>query len=216
VTQQGARVIFDSQVLAFAGIAALLTLTPGADTMLVLRSALLRGRRAGLLTVLGISCGLFVHATLSALGLSAILVSSARAFEIVKLTGACYLVFLGVQSLWSAARGPRPSPGRDLAVVSGRRAFAEGLLNNVLNPKVAVFYLAFLPQFVGPRDPVLAKSLVLASIHFAQGIVWLSFLTFFVGRVRLALARPAVQRGLESLSGLVLVGFGVRLAAERR
>lgn len=207
--------IFDSQVLAFTGIAALLTLTPGADTMLVLRSALLRGRRAGLLTVAGICCGLFVHATLSALGLSVILVRSARAFEVVKLVGACYLVFLGLQSIVSAARGPRPEKAR-AAAVSARRAFAEGLLNNVLNPKVAVFYLAFLPQFVGPRDPVLAKSLVLAGIHCAQGIVWLSFLTLFVGRMRLALARPGVQRGLESLSGVVLVGFGVRLAAERR
>lgn len=208
--------VFDSQVLAFAGIAALLTLTPGADTMLVLRSALLRGRRAGLLTMLGICCGLFVHASLSALGLSVILVRSARAFEIVKLVGACYLVLLGVQSLWSAARGPR-AESRDAApALSARRAFAEGLLNNVLNPKVAVFYLAFLPQFVGPHDPVMAKSLLLAGIHFAQGIVWLSFLTFFVGRLRPALTRPPVQRGLESVSGLVLVGFGVRLAAERR
>ena len=207
--------MFDSRVLAFTAIAALLTLTPGSDTMLVLRSALLRGRRAGLLTVFGICCGLFIHATLSALGLSVILVRSARAFEVVKLTGACYLVYLGLQSIWSAARGTQPGQ-RDAATVSGHRAFAEGLLNNVLNPKVAVFYLAFLPQFVGPHDPVLAKSLLLASIHFAQGVLWLSFLTLFVGRVRLALTRPGVQRGLESLSGMVLVGFGVRLAVERR
>jgi len=207
--------MFDSRVLAFTAIAALLTLTPGSDTMLVLRSALLRGRRAGLLTVFGICCGLFIHATLSALGLSVILVRSARAFEFVKLTGACYLVYLGLQSIWSAARGTQPGQ-RDAATVSGHRAFAEGLLNNVLNPKVAVFYLAFLPQFVGPHDPVLAKSLLLASIHFAQGVLWLSFLTLFVGRVRLALTRPGVQRGLESLSGMVLVGFGVRLAVERR
>ena len=207
--------MFDSRVLAFTAIAALLTLTPGSDTMLVLRSALLRGRRAGLLTVFGICCGLFIHATLSALGLSVILVRSARAFELVKLTGACYLVYLGLQSIWSAARGTQPGQ-RDAATVSGHRAFAEGLLNNVLNPKVAVFYLAFLPQFVGPHDPVLAKSLLLASIHFAQGVLWLSFLTLFVGRVRLALTRPGVQRGLESLSGMVLVGFGVRLAVERR
>ncbi len=208
--------IFDSQVLAFTGIAALLTLTPGADTMLVLRSALLRGRRAGLLTVAGICCGLFVHATLSALGLSVVLVRSARAFELVKLAGAGYLVFLGIQSIGSAARRRTPEQAPARASVSRRRAFGEGLLNNVLNPKVAVVYLAFLPQFIGPRDPLLAKSLLLAGIHCAQGIVWLSFLTMFVGRVRLALARPAVQRGLESLSGIVLVGFGVRLAAERR
>jgi RhtB (resistance to homoserine/threonine) family protein len=207
--------MIDSQVLAFTGVAALLTLTPGSDTMLVVRSALVRGRRAGLLTVLGICCGLFIHATLSAVGLSVVLVQSARAFEILKLAGAGYLLCLGLQSIWSAARGALPAE-RTVGPVGARRAFAEGLLNNVLNPKVAVFYLAFLPQFVGPGDPVLAKSILLASIHFAQGIVWLSLVTLFVARLRGTLTRPRVQRALESLTGLVLVGFGVRLAMERR
>ncbi len=207
--------LFDSQVLAFTGIAALLTLTPGADTMLVVRSALVRGRRAGLLTVLGICCGLFVHATLSALGLSVVLVKSARAFEIVKLAGAGYLIYLGLHSIWSAARGAPPGE-RQVGPVGARRAFVEGLLNNVLNPKVAVFYLAFLPQFIGPGDPVLAKSILLAAIHFVQGIVWLSFVTLFVARLRRALTQPRVQRSLESVTGLVLLGFGVRLAMDRR
>jgi threonine/homoserine/homoserine lactone efflux protein len=207
--------MIDSQVLAFTGIAALLTLTPGSDTMLVVRSALVRGRRAGLFTVLGICCGLFIHATFSALGLSVILLRSARAFETLKLAGAGYLVYLGLQSIWGAARGV-PRSERQVAALGGRRAFAEGLLNNVLNPKVAIFYLAFLPQFVRVGDPVLAKSILLASIHFAEGIVWLSLVTVFVARLRSALTRPGVQRTLESLTGLVLVGFGVRLAAARR
>ncbi len=207
--------MIDPQVLAFTAIAALLTLTPGSDTMLVVRSALVRGRRAGLLTVLGICCGLFIHATFSALGLSVILLRSARAFDVLKLAGAGYLVYLGLQSIWGAARGAHPSE-RPVAAASGRRAFAEGLLNNVLNPKVAIFYLAFLPQFVRVGDPVLAKSILLASIHFAEGVVWLSFVTLFVARLRSALTRPVVQRTLESVTGLVLVGFGVRLAAARR
>ncbi len=209
------RGMLDARVLAFTGIAALVTLTPGADTLLVVRSALVRGRRAGMLTVLGVCAGLFVHATLSALGLSVILVRSARAFELVKLAGAAYLVFLGLQAIWSAVRGvPAAAPG--LEPVGAHRAFVEGMLNNVLNPKVAVFYLAFLPQFIGPGDPVLAKSILLAGIHFTEGMIWLSLVTLFVGRMRGALAHPRATRALESLTGLVLIGFGVRLAMARR
>ena len=207
--------MLDSRVLAFTGIVAIVTLTPGADTMLVVRSAIVRGRRAGLLTVLGVCSGLFVHATLSALGLSVVLVRSARAFEAVKLAGALYLAYLGVQALWSAARGVRVEerPNHPAGV---HRAFAEGLLTNVLNPKVAIFYLAFLPQFVGPRDPVLAKSILLASIHFVEGMVWLSFVTVFVSRLRTVLAQPRVQRALEGVSGLVFIAFGVKLAMSER
>jgi RhtB (resistance to homoserine/threonine) family protein len=207
--------MFDARVLAFAGIAAILTLTPGADTMLVVRSALVRGRRAGLLTVLGICSGLFIHATLSALGLSVVLTRSARAFEILKLAGALYLVFLGLQAIRSAARGA-PIRERPTDRTGAHRAYVEGLLTNVLNPKVAIFYLAFLPQFIGPGDPVLAKSILLASIHFAEGLVWLSLVTLFVARLRPVLAQPRVQRALESVTGLVFIAFGVKLAASRR
>ncbi len=207
--------MLDARVLAFAGIAAIVTLTPGADTMLVVRSAIVRGRRAGLLTVLGIGSGLFIHATLSALGLSVVLVRSARAFEIVKLAGALYLVFLGLQAIRSAARG-LPVEERAAGPAGAHRAFVEGLLTNVLNPKVAIFYLAFLPQFIGPHDPVLAKSILLASIHFVEGLAWLSLVTLFVGRLRPVLAQPRVQRALESVTGLVFIAFGVKLALSRR
>jgi RhtB (resistance to homoserine/threonine) family protein len=207
--------MLDAGVLAFTGIAAILTLTPGADTMLVVRSALVRGRRAGLLTVLGIGTGLFFHATLSALGLSVILVRSAEAFAIVKLAGALYLVFLGVQALRSAARGV-PVGAQPGDTRGAHRAYVEGLLTNVLNPKVAVFYLAFLPQFISPGDPVFAKSILLASIHFVEGLVWLSLVTIFVARLRPVLSKPRVQRALESVTGLVFVAFGVKLALSRR
>jgi RhtB (resistance to homoserine/threonine) family protein len=207
--------MIDARVLAFTGIVAIVTLTPGADTMLVVRSAIVRGRRAGLLTTLGIGSGLFIHATLSALGLSVVLVRSARAFEIVKVAGAVYLAYLGVQALRSAARGVQRQEG-PAGPVGARRAYVEGLLTNVLNPKVAIFYLAFLPQFIGPQDPILAKSILLASIHFVQAIVWLSFVTFFVARMRSVLGRPRVQRVLEGISGLVFVAFGVKLALSRR
>lgn len=213
--------MFDAHALAFTGIALLLTITPGADTMLVVRNVLARGPRAGLLTTLGVCCGLFVHATLSALGLSLILVRSAAAFEAVKLLGSAYLIFLGLQSIWralhhrsqlgDATAGPVQSMARP-----ARRAFLEGLLTNVLNPKVAIFYLAFLPQFIGPGDPVLLKSVLLAGIHFVLGILWLSLVTLSMQRLRGVLTRPSIQRRLEAVTGAVLVAFGVRLALERR
>lgn len=207
--------MLDARVLAFAGIAALVTVTPGSDTMLVIRSALVRGRRAGLLTVLGVCAGVFVHATASALGLSAVLVRSAGAFDLVKTAGAVYLVFLGVQSIRTALRGGSPAaPPAEL--LDARRAFVEGLLNNVLNPKVAVFYLAFLPQFMTAGDPVLPRSILLAGIHFAEAAVWLTLVAVFVARIRGALARPRVRRALEGVTGLVLIGFGLKLATARR
>ena len=213
--------MIDNQVLAFTGIAAILTVTPGADTMLVMRSVFARGQRAGLLTSLGICSGLFFHATLSALGLSLILVRSATAFEIVKSMGALYLIYLGGQSLWRAFRHDARKLSTDERTVKKEKkewwqSFLEGLLTNVLNPKVAIFYLAFLPQFISPSDPVLAKSLLLAGIHFMLGIVWLSLVTMFLGRVRGFLIRPRVRRTIEATTGAILIAFGARLAIERR
>lgn len=213
--------MIDHQVLAFTGIAAILTVTPGADTLLVIRSVLARGVHAGLLTTLGICSGLFFHATLSALGLSLILVRSATVFEIVKLLGACYLIYLGGQSLWRAVRRDGSKLAHHDEMLTRQKkewwqSFFEGLLTNVLNPKVAIFYLAFLPQFISPGDAALAKSLLLAGIHFMLGIIWLSLVTMFLGRMRQLLTRPRVQRAIEATTGAVLVAFGARLAIERR
>ena len=214
--------MIDPQVLAFTGIAAILTLTPGADTMLVMRNVLTRGQRAGILTALGICSGLFFHATLSALGLSLILVRSAAVFDIVKLTGACYLIFLGSQSVWRALHhGASKVPETPGSVVIEQkkeswRSVVEGLLTNVLNPKVAIFYLAFLPQFISPGDRVFAKSVMLAGIHFTIGIIWLSLVTAFLGKMRALLNRPRIRGVIEAATGAVLIAFGVRLAMERR
>ncbi len=213
--------MFDSQVLAFTLVAGVLTITPGADTMLVLRSVLRGGRRDGLATMWGICAGLFVHATLSAIGVSVILTRSAELFGAVKLAGACYLVWLGARSLWEAFRGQRhgaamtPDGPVPMPTATGR-CLLDGFLCNVLNPKVAVFYLAFLPQFISPGDPVLRKSLLLAAIHGAEGLVWLTGVSFLADAARRQLMRSAVRRRLEAVCGLVLVGLGLRLALDRR
>lgn len=212
----------DSQIVTFAVIAGLLTITPGVDTMLVIRNVLARGRLAGLQTTAGICCGLFVHATLSALGLSLILVGSAAAFDAVRMIGAAYLIWLGIQAVRQAlVREPGGAVRGSTAMAAARRtarartSFLEGFLSNTLNPKVAVFYLAFLPQFMSAGDRVFAKSMLLATIHFVEGVVWLSALSFFVARLQAWIGQSRVKRTIEATAGIVLIGFGARLALER-
>lgn len=206
----------DPQVLAFAAIAAVLTVTPGADTMLVLKNALRGGRADGFATTGGIVSGTLLHATFSAIGLSVILANSATAFQAVKLVGAGYLVWIGIRTFL----GAKDATTHDATEARRRRpwhgAFGEGFLTNVLNPKVAVFYLAFLPQFISPGDPVLAKSLLLASIHNVFGLIWLGGITLLVTRGRGWVERPRVRAAVSRVSGAILVGLGIRLALERR
>ncbi len=208
----------DTQLITFVTVAAALTITPGADTMLVFRNVLRGSRRDGIITTFGICSGLFVHALLSALGVSILLMHSATLFHAVKMAGACYLIWLGWQSFRSAVRkNAEPVSGeQSRQMVSCRTCFLEGFLNNVLNPKVAVFYLAFLPQFIGPADPVVMKSILLAGIHYVMGIVWLVCLSVFLDRARRFLIRASVRRGLEGFCGMALMGLGVCLAFEKR
>jgi RhtB (resistance to homoserine/threonine) family protein len=206
------------EVLAFTAVAALLTVAPGPDTFLVVRNSLRGGRRDGVATALGISSGLWFHALLSAIGVSAVLAHSATAFLVLKAGGAAYLAWLGLQSLRAAAGSPArlPMDAAPPARVTGRRSFREGLLTNLLNPKVIVFYLALLPQFISPGDPVIAKSLLLAAIHGVLGIAWLAFVSWGVDRSRQLFLRPRPRRFMDGLCGLVLVGFGLRLALAPR
>jgi len=204
----------DGSILAFIGIAVLLTILPGADMALVAKVTLLDGKRAAFFTSLGICTGLPVHATASALGLSLILATSAEAFTVVKFAGAAYLTYLGIRTIRDSLRPllePAVAAGRTRSV---RAAFAQGWLSNILNPKVALFYLTFLPQFISPGDNVLAKSLLLAGIHSVLGLIWLPLYAYAIDRLG-ALIRGA-RRWLERLSGAALIGLGVRLAFERR
>ena len=211
--------LLDPQVLGFALVAALMTVSPGADTFLVVRNSLRGGRRDGWATVAGICSGLFAHALLSALGVSAILAHSATAFLFLKVAGAAYLAWLGIQSLRSASRrqaDAAPAAVAAPARVQPTRSFREGLLTNLLNPKVIVFYLALLPQFLTPGDAVLAKSLLLTAIHFVEGILWLGFVAWGVDKSRRFFLRPLLRRWMDALCGTVLVALGLRLALEPR
>ena len=192
-------------ILLFAGAAAILTVTPGADTALLIRNAMARGRRAGFATVSGNLCGLIVHLALSVLGLSAILVHSAAAFEFVRLAGAAYLIFLGLQSIFAPSANRSP---KEEATGKSGRSYLEGLLTNVLNPKTAFFYLAMLPQFIGPADDVLRMSLLLGGIHIAMAAVWKSLLVVCLARF----PHASFPKRLDRLFGAVLTGLGIRLA----
>ncbi len=204
----------DPRLYAFIGVAALLTILPGADMALVTRNVLAVGRRRAMLTIAGICAGCVIHATASALGLSAILATSATAFNVVKTLGAGYLIWIGIQSIREAGQ-----PATVTSEPSARRAlgpFLQGFLTNILNPKVAVFYLTFLPQFISPGEPVLRRSLLLASIHIAMGFVWLTAYAWFIDRLGAVLTRPRVKAWLERVTGGLLIALGARLAWARR
>lgn len=204
----------------------MLVLTPGANIMLVIRSTLSGGPRAGTAAALGIGLGHFVHASASALGLSLLLRTSDTAFVVMKVGGAVYLGYLGARSFMSAWRGrgrafdaveSEEAEVRGVVAPPGSRRFLlDGLLCNALNPKVALFYLALLPQFIAPGEPVLIRSLLLAGVHGCISVTWQTVLSLALGTIRPLLARPAVYRTLETLTGSLLVGFGVRLAFATR
>ena len=209
--------MFDHSVLAFALIAMALTIAPGPDTFLVIANTSAGGFRRGFATVLGIVSGGFVYVLLVACGLIRLLVYSPALFYAVKLAGACYLLYLG----WSALRGAfrrNPAAGAEAppaAAKSARSSYLQGLLTNALNPKIAVFYLAFLPQFLNPGDRVVLKSALLIGIHYFEGLIWLSLLAFSVGRLSRFLARPRVRKTMDALLGATMMGFGLKLAVEQ-
>jgi RhtB (resistance to homoserine/threonine) family protein len=200
-------------LLPFVAISALLAVTPGVDMALVAKNALLRGRRDALLTATGVCIGLLAWTAAAALGIAALLRTSAVAFTALKLAGAAYLLFLGIQALWAS----RTRAGtHDAPTPSGRSPIRQGLLTNLLNPKIAVFFTSFIPQFVEPGDSVLVRSLLLGVLFTLIGLVWLSAYAIAVSKAGNALRRPRVKRALDRLTGCVLIAFGIRLATERR
>ncbi|XKF14605.1 LysE family translocator [Halomonas sp. BLK-85] len=209
----------DSQLWAFLIAVTLLSISPGVDTLLVIRNTARGGVKDGVVTSLAICSGLFVHATISALGISLILLQSAWAFHALKMLGAAYLVWLGVASLKAAWRGQGL---RVKGVLHGAKPVGrwqpakEGLLSNVLNPKTIVFYMAFLPQFIAPGDPALVKSLWLAGIHFVIANAWQISVALMIGGASQWLASARFAQVLNGLTGSVLVAFGLKLALEQR
>lgn len=203
-------------VTAFALAAALLTVAPGLDTALVLRAAALAGARRALAATVGVCCGLLTWGLAVALGLGALLAASGLAYAALRWAGAVYLLWLGLDALVRPRRHVADLQGTAPPSDGAGRWFARGLLTNLLNPKVGVFYVTFLPQFVPPGVAVAPFVALLAAIHAAEGIAWLSLLVLATRPLAIVLRRPAVAAALDRLTGLMLVGFGLRLALEAR
>jgi threonine/homoserine/homoserine lactone efflux protein len=204
-------------VWAFVGVAALVIITPGPDTALTMRNALLGGRGAGVATAAGVVAGLAVWTVAASVGLAALLVASEPAFVALKLAGAAYLVLLGAQSLVHAWRGrPAEDGPRAGPRLGPRAAWRQGLLNDLGNPKIAVFFTTLLPQFAPAHGPAFATLLGLGLLFCAMTFVWLCVYSVAVAQAGRALRRPRVRRALDAVMGAVLVALGLRVALERR
>jgi threonine/homoserine/homoserine lactone efflux protein len=201
--------VFDAQLLAFAGVALVLSVTPGPDMALVLRNSFRGGRPAAYRTILGIGVGLLGWAAATALGVAAVLAASATLFTALKIAGGIYLAYLGVQTLLALRRGEEPMRAK-----TGRRGspFRQGLVTNLLNPKLAVFFTTLLPQFISEGDPVFAKSILLAGLFVAIGMTWL---VVYVQLVDFVARSERFRRAVEAVSGAVLVALGARLVVDR-
>ena len=206
------------ELLAFLGVSALVIVTPGQDTALTIRSTLLGGRRAGVLAALGVSTGQAVWTIAASAGITALLLASEPAFLAVKLAGAVYLVFLGGQMLVHALRrspeplqGPRPGAG-----LSSRTAYRQGVVSNLGNPKMAVFFTSLLPQFAPESGPRFAAFLALGLCFCVMTAAWLTGYAFAVARAKDVFQRPRIRRFVDGLTGAVLVALGLRLASEQR
>jgi threonine/homoserine/homoserine lactone efflux protein len=195
--------------LAFLGVSAVVIVTPGQDTALTIRNTLLGGRQSGVSTAVGVSAGQAVWALATSAGVAAVLHASEPAFVAVKLAGAAYLLFLGLQTLVPALRSggskPKPSPRG--------RPMRQGLVSNLGNPKMAFFFTSLLPQFA--TRPAFGALLLLGFVFCSLTLVWLTAYAFAVAKAGDLLRRSRVRRAIDGLTGAVLVGLGLRLAAEQ-
>jgi len=199
----------------------LLTLVPGVDSLLVVRNASRGGWRDGLSTSTGICCGLFVHALVSALGISALLLQSAVAFNMLKLVGGGYLIWMGLSNLWSAYK---KGESRDVSLLTSvrahrfqwQRSLREGFVCNVFNPKTLLFYMAFLPQFIDPTRSPVWQSLFMAAVHFVIAMIYQGALVLLVERIKVWFKGGGMRRWSESFVGFILIFFGLRILLEKR
>jgi threonine/homoserine/homoserine lactone efflux protein len=210
-------------LLGFALAATLLILAPGPDTMLVVRNSLRGGRRVGLCTSAGTVTGLLVWALAATLGITSLVAASRVGYDVLRLVGAAYLIWLGANSLWPRHRGGRSGeePGRErdrsgAPPIGLRRAYVNGAISNLCNPKIGAFFVAFLPAFIPAGTSARGFSLLLGIWFALETGIWLGALVWMIDRGVGWLTRAKIQRRLERLTGVLLIGFGLRLATESR
>jgi threonine/homoserine/homoserine lactone efflux protein len=217
-------------VLAFAGVAAVINVTPGLDTMLVLRTSVSRGRTAGLASGLGINAGCLAWGVAAAAGVTELLAASHVAYEALRIVGALYLTWLGCRALWRsrhrapdaqaletapADAGHLPLRGAGRASPGRLAAFRSGLTTNLLNPKAGLFYMSLLPQFIPHGAPAFGTSMLLTLIDVAELLIWFCILSAAASALTHRISRASFRRRMEQVSGLVFIGFAVNLAVDR-
>jgi threonine/homoserine/homoserine lactone efflux protein len=206
-----------STFLAFLGVSILVIVTPGPDTALTIRNTLLGGRRGGVFAALGVATGQLIWALATSVGIVALLVASEPVFEAVKLLGAGYLVYLGGHALIAAWRNEWSAPAMAAGPrLSAAASFRQGVISDLGNPKMAVFFASLLPQFVPGGDPSFGALLSLGVVFSVLTFVWLAFYAAVIARVGDVLRRPPIRRAIESVTGAVLIALGIRLAVEQR
>lgn len=204
-----------SALLSFAVVALLLTLVPGVDTALILRSAVARNKIDALLAALGICTGVLVWGVVAAAGASAILAASQLAYQILTYAGAAYLVFLGGQMIYRSLRHKESAPTRMEVAANKWRAFGTGFIPNLLNPKIGVFYIAVIPQFTPTGANALLMGMALAAVHVVLTLAWAGVLILGASLAGKWLSTPKAVSWMDRITGTVLIGFGVKVALAR-
>lgn len=194
----------------FLSVSLLINIAPGPDMLYTAARSLSQGTKAGIFSALGVFCGCFVHIAAAVFGLSKIIEESVLLFSLIKYAGAAYLIYLGIRSLLS--KNNQQDIGR-LANMSYKKVFAQGMLTNVLNPKVAIFFLSFLPQFIDPASPYLKEQIAILGLWFAaQGTLVLTLVALLAGGFRKMLVRNKTFWSWQSrITGLILIGLGIRI-----
>lgn len=205
----------DTQLLAFAGVSLLLAVTPGPDMAVVTKNALAHGRRGVVLTTTGIGLALLIWAAATAIGLSALLRASGDLLFVLKLVGAAYLAYLGVRALLDSRRRPADLLAGAPPPAPAHAIFRQGFLSAISNPKLGVFFVTFLPQFVAPGQALLPRLVELGLIFAAIGWTWMNVYGLLISRIRDFITAPRVRQWMQRVTGVVLLGFGARLALER-
>lgn len=204
-----------SALLAFAVVAALMTLVPGVDTALILRNAVTRGRGRALLSAAGICTGVFIWGVVAAAGASAVLAASRLAYQILTYAGAAYLVFLGGQMIYRSLKRKQLAATSIPVASSSWRTYAAGLVTNALNPKIGVFYIAAIPQFTPAESNALLMGVALSAVHVALTMLWAGVLILGASLAGRWLSSPKAVAWMDRITGTVLIGFGAKVALSR-
>ncbi|KOS66387.1 amino acid transporter LysE [Lysinibacillus contaminans] len=198
----------------------LLIILPGPDTAIATKNTLTVGRKGGLQTIIGSCCGLLIHTLAAVIGLSAIIVKSAYVFAILKYVGAVYLCYLGIKTLWalkslSTERVEENDEALPDNKYDSHSCFKQGFLTNITNPKVAVFFLTFLPQFVDGTVNTFLPFLMMGIMYTALTAMWFIFYVYLLDKISAFMKKPKTKTVIEGLTGTILIGFGIKLALEK-